>query len=507
MNNVMLPYGFTPRAYQLPVYKYMRETKKRQRAMLIFHRRAGKDLTAWNILIEQAYTRVGTYWHMLPQLNQGRRVIWDGRDKSGRTFLSYIPNEIIQSVNKAEMKILLKNGSIIQIVGADNIDTLVGTNPVGVVFSEFALMSPKVWQFISPILNENDGWAMFVTTPRGKNHAYDLLKGMVKSKKGFVQILTVNDTLRPVLDSKGLPILDINNNIVLEPVVSDESIQTERDHNVPEEIIQQEYYCSFNAGLVGSYYGQQLERVLKENRIVQNLYNSKLPVYTAWDLGISDAMSIWFFQYDNSTKVTHIIDYVEFTNTAAIAVGYIIQGEYDKLEESKLISDTLLEEIKRKYSRFKTYNYKDHFAPHDIKTRELTTGKSRLSVMSEHGIKFKRIKRTRVSEGIDNVRKFLINCFFDEKNCDYGINALKAYTKKYNEKTNSFSDEPLHDWSSHAADSFRYLVQAIGTYIDTRYNNDITKQRSDTFDPLSIYNSFNTRFNLKTNEYNPLHNI
>lgn len=247
-NVITLPYNFTPREYQYPVLRYYDEMKGRQRAFLLAHRRTGKDLLAWNILIKETQKRVGTYWHVLPLLNQARKIIWTGSTKDGIPFLDFIPPPLIASKRDDDMSIRLTNGSLIQLVGADRIDSLMGSNPVGVNLSEFALMKPSVWDYLSPILNENDGWANFITTPRGRNHAFDLFKSMVdaannKGAKYFVQVLTVDDTRKPLLDGAGEPVIGQDGNPVMVPVISPEAIQEQRDLNVPEEVIQQEYYC------------------------------------------------------------------------------------------------------------------------------------------------------------------------------------------------------------------------------------------------------------------------
>ena len=161
-----LPYKFTPREYQYPFLRYFDTVTSRQRAFLLAHRRTGKDLLAWNNLILQSQKRVGSYWHCLPQLNQARKIIWTGSTKDGIPFLDFIPPPLIKSKRDDDMSIRLKNGSLIQLVGADHFDSLVGSNPVGVNLSEFALMKPAVWDYLSPILNENDGWACFITACR-----------------------------------------------------------------------------------------------------------------------------------------------------------------------------------------------------------------------------------------------------------------------------------------------------------------------------------------------------
>ena len=208
----------------------------------------------------------------LPQLNQARRVIWNGRTKDGTAFLDYIPPQLIKSKREDEMIIKLTNGSIIQLVGADHYDSLVGTNPVYINFSEYALMKPSVYDYIMPILNENDGAAVFVTTPRGRNHAFDLFKSMVNAAKEgkpyFVQVLTVDDTRRPLLDKKGNPIKDEKGNRILVPVIPPEAIQEQRDLNVPEEMIQQEYYCFKPDTLITTARGQVPIIDVKEGDLV-----------------------------------------------------------------------------------------------------------------------------------------------------------------------------------------------------------------------------------------------
>ena len=170
---IQLPFHFKPRPYQLPFFRAMDGGLKR--AVLVHHRRAGKDKSAFNFMVKEAFKRVGIYYYFFPTYNQGRKVLWDGIDKDGFRFLDHIPKEVRKGdPNQTEMKQMLINGSMIQIVGSDNVDTIVGTNPVGCVFSEYPLQDPSGWDFVRPILRENGGWAVFCYTPRGKNHGYDL---------------------------------------------------------------------------------------------------------------------------------------------------------------------------------------------------------------------------------------------------------------------------------------------------------------------------------------------
>lgn len=195
-----------------------------KRLVLVWARRSGKDKTAWNIVIKKAFERVGTYYYFAPTFAQGKRIIWDGRDKDGFKFIDHIPESLIVKKNETELKIELKNGSIIQIIGTDNIDSIVGTNPIGCVFTEYSLMKSNVWDFIRPILAENGGWALFVYTPRGMNHGFKILQ-QAKESGWFWQILTVNDT----------------------NAISQEEIENERKQ-MPKDLFEQEYLCKFIEG-------------------------------------------------------------------------------------------------------------------------------------------------------------------------------------------------------------------------------------------------------------------
>lgn len=480
---ILLPYRFEPRGYQYPALRYMDEEPGRQRAFMLAHRRTGKDLLAWNILIRESQKRVGTYWHVLPLLNQARKIIWTGSTKDGIPFLDFIPPPLIASKRDDEMSIRLTNGSLIQLVGADRIDSLMGANPIGVVLSEFALMKPSVWDYLSPILNENDGWGIFITTPRGRNHAFDLFKSMVDAKnnknaKYFVQVLTVDDTKKPLLDHRGEPIKNQLGGQIFVPVIPPEAIQEQRDLNVPEEIIQQEYYCSFEAGLVGSYYGEAMERVEQENRIDygKSMWNKNLPVYTAWDIGFSDTMAIWFFQIDNGN--INIIEYNEFTGRSVAECCHIVRADWQGLREKCAWSEDMIFRAKSKYDHHKEYQFKDHYGPHDLDNTEISIGVTRKNVAKKHGINFKVIPKTDVASGIDLVRTILNRCFFDGTACHTGIRGLKEYTKKWSEALQRYDDAPLHNWASHPADGFRYLAQAV-LKIDRRLGKPKDKKEAD----------------------------
>lgn len=221
---ITIPHKYNPRQYQLKLLKALDEGIKR--AVVVWHRRSGKDKTCFNYMVKKAIERVGTYFYLLPTRVQAKQVIWDNIDNDGFKMLDHIPKEIIKNTNGTELKIELKNGSIIQLMPADEFkQSGVGTNPVGVVFSEYSITNPDAWKFLSPILAANGGWAIFNFTPRGMNHAWNLLQQAKDNDKWFTEILTANDT----------------------NVFTKETIEEERKDN-PQDFIEQEYFCKFVEG-------------------------------------------------------------------------------------------------------------------------------------------------------------------------------------------------------------------------------------------------------------------
>ena len=413
---IQVPIDWKPRPYQLPLWKYMEGGGKR--AVAVWHRRAGKDLSSINWCAVSALTRPGLYWHLFPTYNQGRKIAWDGMTRDGRKFLEHFPKEMWEAVNNTEMRLTLKNGSIYQVVGTDNVDRLVGANPVGVVFSEYSLQDPRAWDYIRPILAENGGWALFIYTARGRNHGYDLLNVAKKNENWFQQVLSVEDT-------RAIPL---------------SAIDEERASGMPEEMIQQEFYCSFDAPLVGSYYGNAMARLLADRHLTKVPYEPLLDVHTAWDLGVGDSTSIIFYQLSGAE--IRIIDYYE------------MQGE-GLAHYAKVL-------------REKEYVYGEHLAPHDIQVRDFSTGKSRLEAARELGIRFRVVPNLRVDDGIEAVRNTLPKCYFDEDKCSHLIESLRQYRKDYDEKRQVFRDRPLHDWTSHPADAMRYLALGVRQRNDKR---------------------------------------
>lgn len=406
-----IPYKFEPRDYQLPFLQEMREGIKR--AVLVWHRRAGKDKTVWNFLIKCAVSEIGIYYYIFPTYTQGKKILWDGMDKKKFPFLGHIPDELVESKNSQEMKIKLINGSLIQVIGSDNINSIVGTNPIGCVFSEYSLQDPQAWDFIRPILAENEGWAVFVFTPRGENHAFQLYQSAESSIDWFAQILTVDDTTaipKHILDNEYAEIMSKDGH---------------------DSLYQQEYMCSFTAPIQGAYYAAQLNAAQEEGRITNVPYDPVIGVSTYWDLGVNDSTAIWFAQH--VAQEIHLIDCYSNSGEGLPHYAKVLQN--------------------------KGYVYKEHIFPHDLTGREVSTARSRESVVISLNLRPLRvIPKLSIEDGIEATRNILPKCWFDKDKCKDGLNALRSYHKEWDETNRIYKNRPCHDWSSHYADAFRMFA-------------------------------------------------
>lgn len=417
MATIRLPAsGWRPRDYQMPAWQAWERGCKRQ--LLFWHRRAGKDDINLHQHAVGAHLRVGTYWHMLPEYAQARKAIWNAVNPhtGKRRIDEAFPGELIANRNEQEMFIRFKNGSTWQVVGSDNFNSLVGTPPVGITFSEWALANPTAWAYLSPILAENGGWASFITTPRGNNHAKKMLDAMKGREGWFCQVLGADQT----------------------GAISPESIEEQREtykalfgEEVADLLIEQEFYCSFAGAMVGSYYGTLIDRAEKEGRVGEYSRVDGLPVHTAWDLGVGDDNVLWCFQVHDGAP--RIIDY--YASNGVGAEHYV-----EWLEQ-------------RDYRGF-------DFMPHDIKVMEWGTGRTRVETVQAMGRKVRRVPNVSLEDGIQAVRKTLPLVRFNSAPCEHGIDALRAYRREWDDDHKVFRQRPVHDWASHPADGFRYLALA-----------------------------------------------
>ena len=451
MSEIVLPYKWEPRDYQIPCWSYFEGQEEGNRAVEVWHRRAGKDLMGINIVSMKAQERVGLYWHLLPTYKQGRAIVWNGATRDGRPFLDHFHPDLVESKNGTEMRVTFTNGSMYQVVGTDSINSLVGTNPIGCIFSEYSLHDPGAWDLIRPILLENGGWALFIYTARGRNHGYTLKEMALRNKKWFCEVLVAGDSGTHRADGSA--------------VFSDAQIQEERDTGMPEEMIQQEYYCSFDAPMVGSYYGAQMLAAEKQGRILENIdHDPRIPVETWWDLGVDDSTTIWFVQ--RVALEVRLIDYYSNSGEGLQHYAKVLDGQVSGGEHRG------------------QYYYSSHMAPHDIEVRELgNNAKSRKQAGKELGIKFTTGKKHEVMDGIESVRSLLPRCYFSMKRCQAGLDALRAYRKEWDEDNKVFKDHPKHDWSSHGSDAFR--TGAMGMRDRNLMKKKNQTRVDDTYDYLS----------------------
>lgn len=436
---IELPLNYRCRDYQVPFWEAAKNGYKR--FVLVWHRRAGKEKTCWNYLIMQAVRKVGIYYYFFPHFSQGRKILWDGVDKDGFRLLDHIPKELIQgNMNSTEMKIRLKNGSLIQIIGTNNIDSIVGTNPIGCVFTEYSLQDPVAWSLIRPILVENGGWSVFNFTPRGSNHGKDLYEMARSNPDWFCQLLTVRDT----------------------GVVSEEDIQAERDSGMSEDFIQQEFYCSFTLGIEGSYYAKYMQDAREEGRVGNVPWDKQARVFTSWDLGFGDSCAVVFYQVIGNE--IHCIDYYE--NHGEGLPHYV-----------SVLKD-------------KPYVYSDHFAPHDIESHSFSSGLSAKEVGANLGIRFITLPtiKLRIEDGIEALRGLFPRIWIDETKCKYFIKCLENYRKEFDQRLETYKDRPRHDKYSHGADAARYMAIAVKRHVDAG-KAGVTDEQSEKW-----FKQFNPRF-------------
>ncbi len=357
---------------------------------------------------------------MLPESAQARKAIWDAT--SPHTGIKRIdqafPKEIRETTRDQEMAIRFKSGSLWRVVGSDNYESLLGSTPAGVVFSEWALADPNAWAFLRPILTENKGWALFITTPRGTNHAYKTLDLARHTEGWFPQVLSVHDT-----------------GVFTPEQLAAELKEYQHDYGEDEgrALYEQEYECSFEAALIGSYYGAYLARAAKEGRIVKTIpIDRSVLVHTAWDLGVADSTAIWFIQ--RAGREYRLVDYHE---AAGLGLDEYVRVLEEKRQQHKWI-------------------YGNHYFPHDMTVRELgNKGQSREDTMRDLGVRPTIVPQHNVMDGINAVRKMLDQAWIDETRCERGLHALRNYRREWDERLKMFRDNPLHDWASHGCDAIR----------------------------------------------------
>lgn len=421
MAQVVIPY--TPRPQFVPYHDRSQRFSK-----IVAHRRFGKTVGCINDMVKAALTvdtkgRAATppkFSYIAPTYTQAKDVVWG--------YLKYYSSPIPGiDIRESELSVEYPNGARVRLYGADNYDRLRGLYNDGVILDEPAQIDPRAWpEVILPTLSDYQGWATFIGTPKGRDWFYRIDRNDVGEE--------LPDWFRLVLKASDTGIIPESELLALRA-------------NMSEEQFEQEFQCSFEAAVIGAYYGKLMAAADNDKRITGVPYEPTAQVYTAWDLGIRDSTAIWFAQVVG--REIRLVDYYE---ASGVDLGHYVR------------------EIQSK-----PFLYAGHIVPHDAQAKELGTGKSRLEVLESLGLKNLTIAPMhRVEDGINAVRTIIPRCWFDAKKCARGIDALKLYRSEYDDRLQALKPRPVHDWTSHAADAFRYLAMTLDTKIvNTGFNRPL----------------------------------
>jgi phage terminase large subunit len=397
---VSIPYA--PRDAFMPFHN-----RTKRWSVLVCHRRAGKTVAAINDLVKRSILcpdRVPLFGYVAPYRAQAKSVAWG--------YLKHYARPIAKNINESDLIVTLRNNAEVRLFGADNADALRGLGFNGILMDEYGDFKPSVWgSVIRPTLADKQGWAVFMGTPKGKNQFWDVYDKALTGEERDDWF-----TLHLPASKSG--------------ILSPEELRSIRAGNTTEDQYQQEYECSFEAAILGAYYGIEMRELADANRISAVPYDPSLPTYTAWDLGYRDDTAIWFYQVVR--REIHFIDF------------HAISGA-----DISDLAKTVLS---------KPYHYGQHFLPHDARAKTLSSGgKSIIEQLADHlGLaNLSIVPNLSVQDGIQAARMMLPDCWFDAIKCKDGIEALRQYEREYDEDKKAFSQKPRHNWTSHPADAFR----------------------------------------------------
>jgi len=426
MANIVLPNNWKPRQYQMEAWTYLENGGRH--AELVWARRMGKDEVCMHRTACAAFERTAAYWHMLPKYSQARKAIWaavnphTGKRRIDEAF----PRELRATTREQEMSITFKNGSTWQVVGSDNPDSLVGAPPAGIVYSEWALSNPECRAYLRPIILENNGWQIFNTTPRGRNHAYKTLKAAEKNPGSFAQVL----------------------NAIQAGTMSQEQLDAELQNYIDEfgedygrARFEQEYLCSFDAANLGAILARALgvseRKGYINDEVLFDPYGA--PIEITCDLGRRDTATWWFWQ--PTLGGYRIVDCLS---------GFGIDAE---------------EWTMRLFDRMKRYrNDAGRIAlgriwlPHDARAKTFAAKHSAVEIFLE---KFgsqhvSMVPRSSIADRVNAARVIVPRVMFHASNCELGLDGLRAWSYEYDQDKKMFSSDPMHDWASHYGDGFSY---------------------------------------------------
>jgi len=425
---------FKPRPYQRDLFDAF-IFGGYKRFIRVMHRRAGKDHEAWALCFYAALMRKGLYLYLLPTIGQANTVIWEGRGKTGVGFLDYIPKKLIKRVNQSKMSITLANGSIIRVTGSNNYTALIGSNPLGIVYSEFQDADPKSLEYMRPILAENGGWVLINGTPRGRhNNLFQVYNQNAENPDWFITVKPASETT------------DWDGSAIITQSIIDEEIRA----GMPPELVEQEFNCSWDGFVEGAYFTRELKDMRKQGAISCFPVDPELPVYTSWDIGSNDANSIclWQIGRDNSIRCIYCF------------------------EENYKNAEWYANELKNIQRRLGFKKFAMHFLPHDVAVQEWGSGRTRIEQLASAGILPKKVQRLAVSERIQCLRSLLPRMKIHSKNAKTLELALSDYHSKKNSEGVTIG--PAHNWASHSVDAASYF--AVG-YLDRYDRPNLQRQK------------------------------
>lgn len=445
ITRISLPYKYKTRDYQKDFWdafhnRGVHKDKNYKVFVKVWHRRGGKDITDWNATIERTAESPMRSTYVFPTNDMARDNLWESYTNDGLRFTDFVPLELRvknhagdDGLNDSLKRIELLTGGSIRVVSGHKPGRLRGGNSKLFVLSEFQVMDPMVIDIIMPIIEANDGILLINMTANGDSAARGLLETWKNDSDVYVSVLTVEDT----------PVFTPEQMIRIRRQTIERFLARGLSEEEANAFVDQEYYCSWDSPVIGSYFGSAMRRADKQDRISKVPYETQLPVHTFWDLGVDDSMSIWFVQLHN--REIRLIDYFESSGEGFQFYAKVLNGQHEGFE------------------RMRDYVYGTHYAPHDIRVRNMgKDARTRQEVAEELGLKFEVVKRVSAKEdGIEAIRTILSRCWFDKEKCKRGISALKGYRKEWNDKLMVYKDQPVHDWTSHGTDAFQTMALVV----------------------------------------------
>ena len=378
-------------------------------AIIVAHRRCGKTVACINDLIFRAISEGkenAQYAYLAPYYSQSKNIAWQ--------YLQQYSEPVLAKANQSELWVELVNGARIKLFGADNPDSLRGLYLDGIVLDEYADMKPSVWgAVVRPLLSDRNGWATFIGTPKGHNSFYDIYKQAEMHESWFAKTLRASNT----------------------GIISDRELEDAQMIMSPDQY-EQEFECSFEAAIMGAYYGKEMRVLTDAGRITKVEHDPMFSTFTAWDLGYSDDTAIWWYQVVHGEL--RILDYHSSNGHQVSYYTDLIQSKQNEFG----------------------YTYGTHYLPHDARAKTLASGGKSIIEQIASKIPLSSLKivpSLSLQDGIQATRLALMRSWFDAEKCHEGIECLRQYQREYDEDKKVFRDKPRHDFTSHGADAFRML--------------------------------------------------